>query len=208
MSKPGLPNCFTSGWHLHESLRDLDSGANAFSSPTALLSETARHFIGGLIEHANASTLFAVPTVTGYKRLNDSPLCPSRAIWAHQNRAAMLRVIGAAGDPGTHVENRIGDPAANPYLFMAAQVIAGLDGIERKLDPGAPCNDDPYAQVDAPRLPVTLAEAIDVLANSALMRAAMGDHFLDYYLAMKRHEWNRFISHVTDWEQREYFEAF
>jgi len=210
MCKPGVPNCFTSGWHLHQSLQVAETGKSAFmdGGGDALISDVGKHFMGGLLEHANACTAFAIPTITGYKRMIDSPLAPNRALWAHQNRAAFLRLIGGGADPATHIENRSGDPAANPYLFMASQIFAGLDGINNKTDPGAPRNDDPYAQVDVPHLPVTLTEATKALDASSLFRREMGDHFIDYYLAMKRFELGRFNAFVTDWEHREYLEAF
>jgi len=210
MCKPALPNCFTSGWHLHQSLRTLEGGESAFASATddVLISDVCRYYMGGLIEHANACTALAIPTINGYKRLIESPLAPNRALWAYQNRAAYLRLIGGGTDTGTHVENRSGDPAANPYLYLASQIIAGLDGIENETDPGPPRNDEPYAQTDVPLLPKTLIEAIAALDRSDLFRKRMGDAFLDYYLSMKRHEIARYQSHVTDWEHHEYFEAF
>jgi glutamine synthetase len=210
MCKPGVPNCFTSGWHLHQSLQSNSDGVNAFTAGNdqELISDVGKHYMGGLLNHANACTAFAIPTINGYKRMNDSALAPNRALWAHQNRAAFLRLIGGGVDPSTHIENRSGDPAANPYLFMASQIYAGLDGLENKTDPGEPRNDEPYAQVDVPHLPVTLTEAITALDQSKLLREQMGDGFVDYYLAMKRFELARFNAFVSDWEHREYLEAF
>jgi glutamine synthetase len=208
MCKPGVPGVYSSGWHLHESLLDA-AGNNQFVQPdgSSIVSPLARHFIGGLLAHAAATSPFSNPTVNGYKRLNMNPLAPNRPVWAHDNKAAYIRVIGGGGEPVTHIENRSGEPAANPYLFMASQVIAGLDGIDRRLDPGEP-RTDPYAQTDLPLLPMHLPDALAALESSTLFREKMGGVFIDYFLNVKRQEVARFLAHVTDWEQREYFEAF
>ena len=116
----------------------------------------------------------------------------------------MVRVLGGPGDTATHLENRIGEPAANPYLYMASQIIAGLDGIARKLDPG-PSADTPY-EAQAELLPKSLGEALDALRASACFRHALGDAFVDYFVAIKDAEIARFQSEVSEWEHREYFE--
>jgi glutamine synthetase len=131
-------------------------------------------------------------------------MAPDHIVWAHDNRAAMVRVIGTNGDPATHFENRVGEPGANPYLYMASQIVSGLDGIVTQADPG-PSADAPYS-ADAPVLPRTLPEAIAALRDSVCFRAAFGDEFVDYFVRLKEFEINRFLSDVTDWEQREYLE--
>jgi glutamine synthetase len=118
----------------------------------------------------------------------------------------MVRVLGAPGDPASHLENRVGEPAANPYLYMASQIVAGLDGMACKLDPG-PSVDTPY-EAAAELLPKSLGQALDALRTSACFRQGFGDAFVDYYLAIKDAEIARFESEVTDWEQREYFDLF
>jgi glutamine synthetase len=125
----------------------------------------------------------------------------------------MARVIGSPGDPATHIENRIGEPAANPYLYIASQVAAGLDGIERNLDPG-PSADTPY-ETQAESMPKTLGEALDALRTSDCFRNAFGNGFVDYYLRIKDAEIARYRSEeradaqdVTRWEQKEYFDLF
>lgn len=207
MTKPALPNCFSSGWHLHESLAFADGSGNAFVSPDRLMSDTGLHFVGGVLKHARAGSAFSNPSINGYKRLNANPLAPKRAVWSIDNKGAMCRLVGGAGDGGTHIENRSGEPLANPYLYMASQIYAGLDGIAQTEDPGDPLG-DPYGQVSKPLMPASLMEAIDALETSAVFRAGFGDEFIDYFIAMKRHEIGRFLAHVTDWEQKEYFEAF
>ena len=90
--------------------------------------------------------------VNGYKRLNANPLAPKRVVWSHDNKGAMCRLVGGMGDPATHIENRSGEPAANPYLYMGSQIVAGLDGMANKIDPGSPLA-DPYAQTERPLMP-------------------------------------------------------
>jgi glutamine synthetase len=209
MCWPALQNVYASGWHLHQSLYSLATGENAFVAPDSsqLLSVAGRNFVGGLLRHAAASCLFSNPTINGYKRLRPNSLAPHRANWATENRGAMIRVIGRPADPGTHLENRIGEPAANPYLYLAANLIAGMDGIEKQLDPGDPTS-DPYADTDRAVLPRSLMDAVGALKNSALFREKMGADFIEYMVALKESEISRFLSSVTDWEHREYFEMF
>jgi glutamine synthetase len=207
MCRPALPNSFSSGWHLHQSLIAASSQANAFASDGAeLMSPLARHYLGGLLAHARASAAFSTPTINGYKRYRPYALAPDRAVWSRDNRGVMVRVMGRPGDPATHLENRVGEPAANPYLYMASQIYAGLDGVARKLDPG-PSADTPY-ETKAEPLPASLSEALAALRTNACFRAGFGDGFIDYYLRIKEAEVARFQSEVTEWEQTEYFELF
>jgi len=202
MCRPQLPHAAASGWHLHHSIEDAATGGNLFASPEGL-SRLAQHWLGGLLRHAAAATAFSTPTINGYKRYQPYSMAPDHVVWAYDNRAAMVRVIGQPGDPATHLENRAGEPGANPYLYMASQIAAGLDGIATDADPGATA-DAPYS-ADAPRLPRTLMEAIAALRDNACFRAAFGNVFVDYFVRLKEFEINRFLSDVTDWEQREYF---
>ena len=207
MCRPGLANIFSSGWHLHQSLRARDDGANAFAGDDDdFLSPLARHYLAGLLAHAGAASVFTTPTINGYKRLQAYSLAPDRAIWARDNRGVMIRALGGAEAAETRLENRIGEPAANPYLYMASQILAGLDGIDRALAPPPPA-DTPY-ETEAEVLPRSLMEALDALDHSAMYRAALGDRFIDYILTLKRAEVSRFLATVTDWEHREYFEIF
>jgi glutamine synthetase len=118
----------------------------------------------------------------------------------------MIRVLGGPGDAATRLENRVGEPAANPYLYMASQVVTGLDGMERALDPGPPA-DAPY-EVEAPHLPKSLDQALAALREDACLAAGFGRNFIDYYLRIKEAELARYQAEVTEWEQREYFELF
>jgi glutamine synthetase len=207
MSKPALPNVFSSGWHLHQSLFHSANGKNAFAEAGALMSSTGMHFLGGLLEHARASVAFSNPTVNGYKRLNANPLAPKRVVWSCDNKGAMCRLVGGMDDPATRIENRSGEPAANPYLYMGSQIVAGLDGMANKIEPGSPLA-DPYAQVEKPLMPSSLDEAVGALSASTMFRETLGNEFVDHYISVRRQEIGRFQSHVTDWEHREYFESF
>jgi len=206
MCRPKLPNVMSSGWHLHQSLKDRKTGANAFMDAKELLSPVGMQFMAGLLEHARGAAAFSTPTLNGYKRYRPFSLAPDRAIWARDNRGVMVRVLGAPGDAMTHLENRVGEPLANPYLYMASQIVSGLDGMARKLDPG-PSADTPY-EAKAPLLPRSLGEALAALSDDKGLRAGLGDFFVDYYIKLKQAEIDRFNSEVSDWEQREYFSVF
>jgi glutamine synthetase len=220
MCHPALKGYFSSGWHLHQSLISVDTGRNLFmpDKDGEVLSPLALAYLGGLLTHAPATTIFATPTVNGYRRFRPNSLAPDRLVWGIDHRGVLFRVLGGAGDAATRIENRAGEPAANPYLFIAGQIIAGLDGIERNLDPGPP-ETDPY-QSDHPALPTNLGEAIGTTDKDELIRRELGDIFIDYYVALKRAELGRFhtfcngrgLEHiggdVTEWEQNEYFDFF
>jgi len=204
MCRPKLPNVMSSGWHLHQSLTR--NGLNAFTSDKEDLSETGKYYLAGLLTHARAATAFATPTVNGYKRYRPYSLAPDRVIWGKENRGAMLRVVGGPRDPDTRIENRIGEPAANPYLYFASQVYSGLDGIERRM-PMTRSADTPY-EAKADFLPRTLEEALQHLKVNKALRDGFGNTFIDYYCRIKEAEIARFNLEVSDWEQREYFDLF
>jgi len=218
MCRPGLPNFFPSGWHLHESILDA-GGTNVFASDSEDLSEVGRQYVAGVLEHACAMTVFSTPTINGFSRFQPYSFAPDRVAWAVENRGAMIRVQGGAGDPGTHLENRLGEPAANPYLYMAADLTAGLDGIRRQLTAPPPVDADPYAVENAQPLPTSLEAGIEALAADPLYREQFGDGFIDYFVMMKRAELARYQASleaeplaegqlVSAWEMREYFEFF
>jgi glutamine synthetase len=213
MCRPAQPNLFSCGWHLHQSLLDHKRGSNAFAgNERGGLSATGLHFLAGLLTHAHAAAAFSTPTINGYKRYRAYTLAPDRAIWARDNRGVMVRVLGQPGDPSTHLENRIGEPAANPYLYMASQIYAGLDGVAHRRDPG-PSADTPY-ETKAPLLPKDLGEALAALCASEMFGKAFGKNFVDYYAHIKEAELARFKAEaggdgeVTVWEQNEYFDLF
>src|SRR5579862_6986746 len=220
MCRPALKGYYASGWHLHQSLTDAASGANLFvpERPGEVLSPTGQSYLAGLLQYAVAGVVFATPTVNGYRRLRPNSLAPDRATWAYDHRGAMVRVLGGLGDPATRLENRAGEPAANPYLYILSQVVAGLAGIEAALQPPAP-DDAPYA-AQQPMLPKSLPQALDALDKEPLFRGTLGDTFIDYFIKLKRTEAERYqcsieetgVSHPSDepsaWEQNEYFDFF
>lgn len=213
MCRPALPNVMSSGWHLHQSLVEAKSGRNAFAFDHAdVLSTVGRYYLGGLLTHARAAAVFTTPTINGYKRYRAYSLAPDRAIWGRDNRGVMIRVLGQPGDPATRLENRVGEPAANPYLYVASQIYSGLDGIARRLDPG-PSADTPY-EAAAALLPKNLSEALIALRADETFRAGFGGGFIDYYTHIKASEIERFQKEATDrpdvtpWEQKEYLDLF
>jgi glutamine synthetase len=194
------------------SILERDGGRNVFMDERELLSPAGRQFVAGLLDHAREMAVFGDPTTNAYARFRPYSFAPDRICWGGDNRGALIRVQGGPGDPGTHVENRLSEPAANPYLWLAANIAAGLDGIDRSADPPDPVEGDPYV-ADAPLLPQSLAEAVDELEGSAFYRGAFGDPLVDYLVMMKRFELNRLNeaagedgSGRSDWEMREYFE--
>lgn len=206
MCRPGLQNIFASGWHLHQSLIDFKTGANALISTNKAspLSKVGRHFVAGLLENAAASCIFTTPTINGYKRYKPESLAPDRILWAKDNRGAMIRVVGFDGDKNSRIENRIGEPGANPYFYLMSQILSGISGLSKKLVPPE-LTETPYAD-DSPKLPQSLMEAVEAFENSVMYKQMLGDDFCNYFLTIKQHEIKRFLSEVTDWEHREYFE--
>ena len=166
-----------------------------------------RHGFHATFMCAAEAVAFTTPTVNGYKRFRAHSLAPDRIAWGSDNRGAMLRVIGAGANPAaTRIENRIGEPAANPYLYLASQLATGLQGIDRAVDPPLPV-DEPY-EAAATLLPGSLGAALQTLDGGSLLREAFGDDFIDYYLRVKRAEVRRYETCVTDWETREYMDIF
>ena len=204
MCRPKLPNVMSSGWHLHQSLSK--GGRNLFASDKEDLSDTGRHWLAGLLAHAPACCALATPTLNGYKRYRPYSLAPDRIVWGKENRGALLRVIGAPGSANARIENRIGEPAANPYLYFASQIHAGRDGMARRL-PLPSSADAPY-EAKAQALPHTLGEALAALREDEVLREGLGETFVDYYCRIKEAEIARFNLEVSDWEHREYFDLF
>ena len=229
MCRPPFPNIMSSGWHLHQSLMALDdvplsidSGTekrrsnNLFmrDAPAAgttsldaqhTLSALGEHYLAGLLAHARAMAVFCTPTVNGYGRFQPNALAPQSVLWGRDNRGAMLRVVGQSGDAATRIENRIGEPAANPYLYIASQIYAGLDGIERQLT-APPATNSPYgAQGD--KLPTSLGEALEVLLADQTLVDGFGSDFVNYLVRIKRAEWARYeaATDKMEFQRREYF---
>jgi glutamine synthetase len=203
MSRPVGADTASAGWHLHQSLVDNATGANAFLATDAVLSDVGLRYLAGLLRHAAAATVFTTPTVNGYKRYQPFSLAPDRIVWGVDNKGAMVRAVSG---PATRLENRSGEPAANPYLYVASQAVSGLAGIEERLDPGPP-TETPYAE-DAPRLPGSLMAALDALERDPLFATAFGADVVNWLATLKRAEADRYLADVSAWEQREYFGLF
>ena len=203
MGKP-LQELGTSGYHLHLSLWD-EGGRNVFDDPDASdgLSALARHFIAGQLEHARGMTAIMAPTINAYKRFLAMEFAPYNVTWGHDNRTVYVRIPRERGK-GARIENRAGDGTANAYLTSAAAIFAGIDGIDRELDPGEPVSGVSYELEDPPVMPFSLGEALDALEQDHYFREALGSQFVQCFLVMKRSEVGRFIRAVTDWELREY----
>lgn len=213
MPKP-FKNLTGNGCHYHMSLWDAGGSANLLldhQDPRGL-SRNAHWFIGGLLKHARALAAITSPTVNSYKRLVTRPTT-SGATWAPvyityggNNRTVMIRVPG----PG-RIEKRTVDGAANPYLAAAAILAAGLDGIENRIDPGRPFDENTYAYTVEELqnrgigvLPANLSEALDELEADQVLGEALGSDYLKLYLQVKRREWDEYHNTVSDWEVERY----
>ncbi|MEL7347988.1 MAG: glutamine synthetase family protein, partial [Pseudomonadota bacterium] len=173
--------------HLHQSL--LKDGAPVFYDPSAEhgMSATMRAYLAGLLEHAEASTAFLAPYVNSYKRFCEGLFAPTRAVWSTDNRTAGFRVC-APGTKSVRAECRIGGADLNPYMALACQIAAGLDGIANGLELEAETHGDVYQAIEARMIPPTLRAAADALDASAMLRAAMGNDVVDHYVHAARWE--------------------
>jgi glutamine synthetase len=216
---PPFANVMASGWHLHQSLVNRDTGANVMrrDAPAAgahpgdaafTLSALGEHYLAGLLAHGRGMAALCTPTINGYARYRPHALAPQSVLWGSDNRGAMLRVLGRCGDAATRIENRIGEPSANPYLYIAAQIHAGLDGIDRGLS-APPPTDSPYA-AGATLLPTSLGEALDALAGDRTLVEAFGARLIECFTRVKRAELARFeqAADKDEWQRREYFSRF
>jgi glutamine synthetase len=196
----------TSGYHLHFSAWDGDQ--NRFDDPDGErgLSAEAYRFMAGILEHARGMTAVCAPTVNAYKRYVAQELGPYYIDWGTDNRSVAVRVPAERAH-AARLESRLADGSASAYLSSAVHIFAGVDGVERGLDPG-PATESIYEPpVERPTVPFSLGEALDALEADTFMRAALGEQFLQAFLAIKRNEWRRFQLAVTDWELREYADA-
>jgi glutamine synthetase len=195
-----------SGCHIHFSLAK--SGRNAFAGNKVLGpvngSDVFRWFLGGWLAHVPEFMVFYAPTINSYKRYEDQSWAPTRLAWSHDNRTAGFRVVGSG--QSLRVECRIPGADVNPYLAFAAALASGLDGIERKTEPPAVFEGDVYAARNLPRVPYTLAEAVDRFAGSAFVKDVLGEEVAAHYEHFYRSEQRAFERAVTDWERRRYFE--
>ena len=219
MAVPGIDSFDPSGWHIHQSVLDNATGRNVFAAQgpaggDGALSARGRAYVEGLLARAADLCLLSVPTVNGYRRFApDFSLSPTRVGWAFEDRSAMVRVLGEGSS--THFENRIGEPCANPYLAIAAQLWAGLDGMLNRTGPDGAAAGGTAGPPDA--LPRSLAESLAAFRDGPA-GDLLGKPLAACLTRLKQSELDRFetwraaqrpqAGQVTEWEQREYFETY
>ena len=196
------------GCHCHISIWDSKTNENAFASDSKEfgLSDAGYNFLGGLMLHAEAMTAITNPTVNSYKRLNaprtasGATWAPNSVTWTGNNRTHMVRVPA----PG-RFELRLADGATNPYLLQAVILAAGLDGLEKKSDPGPHYDIDMYSDEhlvkDAAKLPLNLLDALRAFDKSTGLKEALGLDFSKAFLKLKHDEWRAFTADFSEWEK-------
>lgn len=202
-----------SGMHCHQSLAR--SGQNMFVGEDDEwgLSNTAKHYLAGILKHARAFTAITNPTVNSYKRLVPGYEAPCYIAWSAKNRSPLVRVP-ASGGSSTRIELRNPDPAANPYLALAVMLASGLDGIRNQLTLTSPVNQNIYTMEDSEKerlgivsLPSSLQEALDELCKDEVLTEVLGSHALERFVAAKQIEWDQFRIQVHPWEREQYLSS-
>ncbi|EMA36312.1 type I glutamate--ammonia ligase [Halobiforma nitratireducens] len=215
MPKP-IPKINGSGMHTHISLFT-DDGENAFhdESDEFDLSETARSFLAGVLEHAPAITAVANPTVNSYKRLVPGYEAPVYVAWSDRNRSSLIRKPAARVPAASRIELRSPDPSCNPYLAIAVMIHAGLEGIENDLECPDPVRENIYEFDEETReeygietLPSNLGDAVDALEADDVIYEALGDHVAPKFVEAKRQEFEEYLVDVSQWELDRYLETF
>ncbi len=215
MPKP-IPRINGSGMHTHLSLFTED-GENAFHDDDGEfnLSDTARQFVAGILEHAPAITAVCNPTVNSYKRLVPGYEAPVYIAWSDVNRSALIRKPAARTPAASRIELRSPDPSCNPYLAFAAMIHAGLDGIENDLDCPDPVRENIYEFDEDKReeygidtLPSNLGEAVDALESDEVIMDALGPHVSEKFVEAKRQEFQDYLVDVSQWELDRYLEKY
>ncbi|MGN8630821.1 glutamine synthetase family protein [Blautia sp. HCP3S3_G3] len=203
------PRAEVNGSGMHISFSLFKNGRNIFENPEnpKELSQEAYYFIGGLLAHSREMALVTNPLVNSYKRLVPGYEAPTELTWTKNNQNSLVRVpIARKGD--TRIEMRSPDAASNPYLVFALCLAAGLDGINKKIEPAeaSNCSDSDYevpvAEVE--NLPGNLKEAIDLFEQSSWMEEILGKKFCEKYAASKKKEWLKYTRQVTEWEIENY----
>ncbi|KJR98369.1 MAG: glutamine synthetase [Peptococcaceae bacterium BRH_c4a] len=203
-----------SGMHLNQSL--MQNGKNAFYDPGTAhqLSDTALHYVGGIMEHIKAITAITNPNINSYKRLVSGYEAPVYVAWSYKNRSPLIRVPAKRG-LSTRIELRSPDPSCNPYLALAVCLKAGLDGIKKKIMPPPPCDRNIYEMTDGERrelgigsLPGSMEESLKELGRDSVIMEALGSHVLERFAEAKKIEWDRYRVQVHPWEIEEYLTKF
>jgi len=203
-----------SGMHAHQSL--FRGNENAFYDETDELglSQTAKHYLAGILLHARSFAAITNPLVNSYKRLVPGYEAPCYVAWSAKNRSPLIRIPASRG-LGTRIEVRNPDPAANPYLALAVMLKAGLDGIKNKVEVPAAVDRNIYVMNEEEReangidsLPATLKEAIECLKSDPVICEALGEHALVHFIEAKEIEWDMFRTRVHDWEREQYMNTY
>ena len=208
-----------SGMHVHQSLRSLEDGKNAFvdADDPYGLSKVAKHFIAGQLAHARGLCGVIAPLVNSYRRLVPGFEAPVYVAWARTNRSALIRVPAIRGGhtAATRIELRCPDPSCNPYLAFAAMLAAGMDGIQNETALPEPVEENLYHFTDddlkrrnVPTLPATLGEAVAAMEADPVVREALGDHVFERLVEAQLAEWGEFRRHVSSWERERYLEVY
>ncbi|MBS7611525.1 glutamine synthetase [Candidatus Bathyarchaeota archaeon] len=208
MPKPfyGMPG---NGMHIHLSL--WSGSENIFYDEKGLykLSDFAKRFIAGIFEHADAITAVANPTVNSYKRLGEFE-APKYVYWGMKNRDALIRIPEFVSKNSARIEYRASDPSANPYLLFTALLVAGLDGVERSLEPPEPIETDIYERglyKSLSTLPSTLKDALEAFRRDSVVSSALGEAG-ENLLNLKLREWEEYTcKRITDWEKEKYIDV-
>ncbi len=208
-----------SGMHVHQSLVSASTGENLLTDGRSEhgLSRLALQFIAGQLAHARGMCAVLAPLVNSYKRLVPGYEAPVYISWGQINRSALIRVprVNPERPDSTRLELRCPDPSCNPYLAFAVMLRAGLDGIERELEPPGVSNEDLYHLDDQKRktqglgtLPGSLGEALEELDRDDLVRRTLGDHITDRFIEAKTTEWREYRAHVSHWELDRYLSIY
>lgn len=192
--------------HIHQSVFD-QSGNNVFCDPDGEygMSDTMRHYLAGLIKYSPDYTYFLAPYINSYKRFQKGTFAPTKTVWSVDNRTAGFRLCGE-GTKALRIECRIGGSDLNPYLALAAQIAAGLKGIDEKLPLDPPTSGDVYQDEGAREIPRTLGEARQNMLKSAFLREVFSDAVVDHYARAAEWEIEEFDRAVTDYEVARGFE--
>lgn len=200
-----------SGMHTHQSLLSLER-KNIFFDPQKpyQLSDIALNYIGGILENVSSFVAITNPLVNSYKRLVPGYEAPVNVAWSEKNRSPLVRVPARRG-MSTRCEVRVPDPSCNPYLAFAVMLASGLEGIERKINPGPPINKNIFEMSEREKrkyrikqLPANLWEALQKFKKSKLMKETLGEHIFEHFILAKEEEWKNYIEVIHPWEHEQY----
>ncbi len=203
-----------SGMHFNMSLFNEKGNAFFDESGELELSQTAYHFLAGMLKHARGYTAVTNPTINSFKRLVPGYEAPCYIAWSGKNRSPLVRVPSSRG-LSTRLELRSVDPSANPYLAMAVLLKAGLSGIKDELTPPAPVDRNIYGMNEEEReatgiydLPESLGHALIELEKDDIIKAGLGEHIFEHFIEAKTIECDMFRTAVHPWEREQYLEIY